>query len=156
MTALWSAVFRIRFSVFRPSIGNLVSFDPTDPRIDEGICLFNKQEFFACHDVFEDFWSELIGPEKTFFQGLIHAAVCLFHFEGGNAGGARRMYGSCNRYLQTFEPDFCGIDVTRLLTDLTFCFEELLAVKHGYPHGLKLRDERIPIIHRSVDLQAWQ
>jgi hypothetical protein len=133
-----------------------VSFDPTDPRIDKGIRLFNEQEFFACHDVFEDFWSELIGPEKTFFQGLIHAAVCLFHFEGGNAGGARKMYGSCNRYLHTFEPDFCGIHVTRLLTDLTFCFEELLAAKNGYPHGLKLRDERIPIIHRSVDFQASQ
>lgn len=129
-------------------------FDSTDPRIDEGIRLFNKREFFDCHDVFEDLWSELTGPEKTFFQGLIHGAVCLFHFEGGNAGGARKMYGTCVAYLQTFEPQFCGIDVTRFLSDLEFCFEELLAVKKGYPHGLTLRTERIPVIYRSFESSA--
>ena len=131
-----------------------MSFDPTDPRIDDGIHLFNEREFFECHDVFEEFWSELVGPEKTFFHGLIHAAVCLFHFEGGNLGGARRMYGSCVAYLQTFEPEFCGVDVTQLLSDLEFCFEELLAAKNGYPHGLTLHPDRIPIIHRSSDSQT--
>ena len=59
------------------------------------------------------------------------------------------MYGTCVAYLKTFEPEFCDIDVTRLLNDLEFCFEELLAVKKGYPHGLTLRAERIPIIYRS-------
>ena len=27
-----------------------------DSRIDEGISLFNAAEYFACHDVLEDFW----------------------------------------------------------------------------------------------------
>ena len=129
-------------------------FDPADPRIEEGIRLFNEQEFYECHDVFEDFWSELVGPEKTFFHGLIHAAVCLFHFEGGNLGGARKMYGTCVAYLQTFEPEFCGVDVSRLLSDLEFCFEELLAAKNGYPHGLTLTADRIPIIRRSFGSSA--
>ena len=125
-----------------------MSFDPTDSRIDEGIQLFNEREFFACHDVFEDFWSELIGPEKTFFQGLIHAAVCLFHFEGGNLSGARKMYSSFRLYVSDSGPEFCGIDVQKLLGDMEFCFEELLAVSSGYPHGLELKPERIPTIAR--------
>jgi len=125
--------------------------DPTDCRIAEGIRLFNEREFFACHDVFEEVWSEQIGPQKTFFQGLIHAAVCLFHFEEGNLGGARRMYGSCYAYLQSFEPDFCGVDVSRLLVDLEYCFEELLAVTDGYPHGLTIQQDRIPLIHSPAD-----
>lgn len=124
-----------------------VSFDPADPRIADGIRLFNEREFFECHDVFEEVWSEIVGPDKTFFQGLIHAAVCLHHFEEGNLGGARKMYGTCTAYLQTFEPAFCGVDVSRLLTDLEFCFEELLAARQGYPHGLTLPEERIPQIH---------
>jgi uncharacterized protein len=126
----------------------------TDCRIAEGIRLFNQREFFACHDVFEDFWSEQLGPEKTFIQGLIHAAVCLFHFDGGNLGGARKMYGSCCAYLQSFEPDFCGIDVARLLRDLEYCFEELLAVKEGYPHGLTLHPDRIPVIYSITESPA--
>ena len=52
-----------------------------DPRIDDGIRLFNAGEFFACHDVLEDFWGEQTCAEKPFFQGLIQAAVALFHFE---------------------------------------------------------------------------
>lgn len=126
-----------------------MTFDPSDPRISDGIRLFNEREFFECHDVFEEVWSEIVGPQKTFFQGLIHAAVCLHHFEEGNLGGARKMYGSCVAYLQSFEPELCGIDISRLLTDLEFCFEELLAARNGYPHGLTLREERIPRIHQT-------
>lgn len=123
-------------------------FDAADERIDQGIALFNQQEFFACHDVFEDFWSELVGPEKPFFQGLIHASVCLFHFEGGNLGGARKMYSSFRIYVSDFAPEFCGIQVQQLLDDMEFCFEDLLAVTSGYPHGLQLKPERIPQITR--------
>ncbi len=127
-----------------------MNFDPHDARIDDGIRLFNQQEFFACHDVFEDLWSELVGPEKPFFQGLIHAAVCLFHFEGSNLTGARKMYGSCENYLSPFAPCFLGIEVQQLLTDLRACFAELLDVQHGYPHGLTLRSELIPQIVRRT------
>lgn len=126
-----------------------MAFDPHDPRIDEGLRLFNQQEFFACHDVFEDLWSELIGPEKTFFQGLIHAAVCLFHFEGTNLSGARKMYSSFRIYVSDFAPEFYGIPVQQLLDDMAYCFEELAAVKSGYPHGLTLKPERIPQIFRK-------
>jgi len=125
-----------------------MTFDPLDPRIDEGITLFNQQDFFPCHDVFEDFWSELTGPEKTFFQGLIHASVCLFHFEGGNLSGARKMYSSFRLYVAEFAPEFCGIQVQQLMEDMEFCFEDLLAVSSGYPHGLTLNPERIPQIQR--------
>lgn len=125
-----------------------MTFDACDERIDQGIALFNQQEFFACHDVFEDFWSELVGPEKPFFQGLIHASVCLFHFEGGNLGGARKMYSSFRAYVGDFAPEFCGIQVQQLLDDMEFCFQDLLAVTSGYPHGLTLKPERIPQITR--------
>ncbi|GAB5443314.1 MAG: hypothetical protein Fues2KO_36630 [Fuerstiella sp.] len=126
-----------------------LSFDPADGRIDEGIVLFNQREFFACHDVFEDFWSEIAGPDRVFFQGLIHAAVCLFHFEGDNLAGARKMYSSFRMYVGDFAPVFVGIDVERLLSDMEFCFRELAAVQSGYPTGLKLQAERIPAIHRQ-------
>ncbi|MEZ6061544.1 MAG: DUF309 domain-containing protein [Planctomycetaceae bacterium] len=125
-----------------------MSLDPEDPRIDDGIRLFNQREFFASHDVFEDLWMELVGREKTFVQGLIHGAVCLHHFEGSNLTGARKMYGSCTCYLRPFQPRFAGIDVQRLLDDMELCFAELLAVERGYPHGVVLKPELIPRIVR--------
>ncbi len=121
-----------------------------DSRIDEGILLFNAGEFFACHDVLEDFWGELTSPEKPFFQGLIQAAVALFHFEEGNLGGARRMAGSCRVYLSPFAPTCGRIDVARLLTDLETCFRELQKDYTSYPAHLKINPEKVPKIYRAA------
>ena len=126
------------------------TFDPRDPRIDEGIRLFNEHEFFSCHDVFEDFWAEQNLPEKTFFQGMIHAAVCLHHFEENNLSGARKMYGSFLRYVTPFAPIFAGIEVAKLMGDMELCFAELLAVSSGYPHGIELDVGRLPNIRRTL------
>jgi predicted metal-dependent hydrolase len=122
--------------------------DFTDPRIDEGIRLFNAGEFFACHDVLEDFWTEQIGPEKPFFQGLIQAAVALYHFEEGNLGGAKRMSVSSRAYLSPFAPTCGGIDVAKLLADMDACFSELCLPHEGYPSHVALQPELIPRILR--------
>lgn len=137
----------------------MIAGDPTnaasqihsDPRIDEGIRLFNEREFFACHDVLEDFWSELVGPEKPFFQGLIQAAVALFHFEEGNFGGAKRMYQSGRNYMLPFVPAVAGIDVTRLLSQLDACFAELCEPRSAYPTDLRINPPLIPVIARSTN-----
>ena len=123
-----------------------------DPRINEGIRLFNEGEYFACHDVFEDLWSEITGPERSFIQGLIHAAVSLFHFEGGNLTGARKMFGTFRAYTGSFIPSYCGIDVAALHRDMEYCFEELLAVKSGYPSQVQLHPDRVPRIQHSRSL----
>ena len=120
-----------------------------DPRIDEGICLFNQREFFACHDVLEDYWQELTCREKPFFQGLIQAAVALFHFEERNLGGALRMYTSCRAYMAEFEPEIAGINVTQLLSDLEICFAELNKPHESYPFHVQLNPEFIPMIQRN-------
>ena len=119
-----------------------------DPRIEQGISLFNAGDFFECHDVLEDFWGELTGPEKPLFQGLIQTAVALFHFEEGNLGGARKMFSSCRVYLSPFVPSCGGIDVARLLADLEACFSELMEEHASYPQHLKIDPHKVPRIHR--------
>ena len=125
--------------------------DFNDPRIDEGILLFNSGEFFACHDVLEDFWGELTCPEKPLFQGLIQAAVALHHFEEGNLGGARRLASSCRVYLSPFAPNCGGIDVERLLADMQACFQQLLEDHAAYPFHLQIDPQRVPKIYRHED-----
>jgi uncharacterized protein len=116
-----------------------------------GVRLFNEQEFFACHDALEELWTDTLGPEREFYQGLIHAAVALFHFGEGNLGGARRMYGSARRYLEPYRPWHLGIDLERFLADLQCCFQDLLAAPAGaYPGHLRLTPERIPKIELAA------
>ena len=117
-----------------------------DPRVIEGVRLFNEQEYFACHDVFEEIWSEIIDDRRELYQGLIHTAVALFHFSEGNLGGARKMHDSAVGYLTPFRERSTGFDLGRLLDDFTSCFAELLAARE-YPAGLAIPVDRIPLIH---------
>ncbi|MGE0375620.1 MAG: DUF309 domain-containing protein [Planctomycetaceae bacterium] len=118
-----------------------------DPRYVEGVRLFNEREFFACHDVLEELWGETLGRDRDFYQGLIHAAVCLFHFEEGNLGGARTMYESTRRYLLPFGASHLGLDLQSFLSELRVCFSELLVSTNQYPTGVELDPDRIPMFH---------
>ncbi len=60
------------------------------PLLSEAIDLFNRQAFFECHEVLEDLWRPLPpGPEKTYLQGLLQVGVGFYHWQRGNAVGAR-------------------------------------------------------------------
>jgi uncharacterized protein len=115
----------------------------------EGLRLFNEAEFFECHDVLEELWGESLGDEREFYQGLIQAAVALFHFENGNLGGAKRMYDSACRYLQPYGAEYMGIDLQRFLDDLKVCFQELSEARGQYPAHVVLKSDRVPKIAAS-------
>lgn len=113
----------------------------------EGIRLFNEEDFFECHEVFEELWSESLGDDKKFLQGMIQAAVALFHFGNENFGGAKKLYNSARQRLQPLGEQYMGIDLSRFVTDFDSCFQELLANTESYPTTVTLQDELVPKIH---------
>lgn len=112
----------------------------------EGLRLFNAEDFFESHEVLEELWSETQDERKKFYQGLIQAAVALLHFGNGNLGGAKKVYLSCRKYLEPYRPVYEGLDLSRFLDDLQFCFQELLDNQESCPSGVDLKDERVPKI----------
>lgn len=112
----------------------------------EGIRLFNEEEFFECHDVLEELWSETLTDEKKFLQGLIQASVALFHFGNENFGGARKLYFAAREKLEPYGDECMGIDLKKFLEDFQSCFQELLDCRETYPTDILLRDERVPKI----------
>lgn len=110
----------------------------------EGLRLFNEEEFYECHDVLEELWADVEGGEKRYYQGLIQAAIALFHFGNENLGGARKLYTSSLKYLDEYGPAFMGIDLDRFRTDMATCFAELLEAGETYPEGVELQDELVP------------
>ena len=112
----------------------------------QAIQLFNEREFFACHDLLEELWSESLGAERDFLQGLIHAAVALFHFTEGNLTGARKMHDSALRYLQNSGENHRGLDLQRFRRDFDDCFAPLLEPHQGYPVHVCIDETKIPSI----------
>lgn len=113
-------------------------------RYREGLRLFNEEDFFECHEVFEELWSESKGDDKKFLQGMIQAAVALFHFGNENFGGAKKLCTSAHEKLTPLGEEYMGIALARFLTDFENCFQELLANTEVYPTTVSLKDELVP------------
>ncbi len=77
-----------------------MSDETYDPLYLGGIKHFNECDFFEAHEVWEELWTDYRGESRKFYQGLIQAAVALYHFGNGNIRGARKLYHSSRDYLR--------------------------------------------------------
>ena len=62
-----------------------------DARLAPGRAAFNRGEFFAAHELWEDVWHDLAGDERVLVQGLIQIAAGLHHLQRGRTGAAARV-----------------------------------------------------------------
>ena len=78
--------------------------------------LWEKGEYFECHEVLEIAWRREQNPErKLFFQGLIHCAVALVHVERQNPSGARGQLKKARAKLERFGAEYSGCDIRAVL-----------------------------------------
>lgn len=88
-----------------------------------GVELFNRGEYFACHEALEGLWQSAAGEEREFLHGLIQAAAALHHDRRGNLKGARGVYERARHKLASLPPTVMQLPVERLLADLDDYFE---------------------------------
>ncbi len=89
--------------------------ESVDPRLGEGIALFNQGDYYACHDVLEAIWMEANTCDKPFYQGILQIAVGLYHLGNHNWQGASILLGEGVNRLRPFEPAYENVDVERLV-----------------------------------------
>jgi predicted metal-dependent hydrolase len=82
------------------------------------VALFNRGEFFECHEVLEELWLESGGAEKQFLQGLIQVAVAFYHLRQGNFVGSRRLLEAGVKKLAAGSAPHPQVDVAALLTQI--------------------------------------
>jgi uncharacterized protein len=126
-----------------------------DPRYLAGIVLFNRQDFFEAHEVWEDLWMDTASPEKRFYQGLIQAAVGLCHFANGNLRGAAKLYGSSKAYMERYGSPFLGMDALRFWQDMERCFAPVLATADPDRHAIALNASLVPVITLDPPPGEW-
>ena len=92
-----------------------------------GVELFNRREFFACHEALEEIWTPSRGPERQFLQALIHFAVGFYHHQRHNQAGAERQLRKGLKKLVPFLPEFDGVDTGRLRAEVSQRLEAIAA-----------------------------
>jgi predicted metal-dependent hydrolase len=90
---------------------------------DEGIALFNRGEFFQCHEVLEEIWTPAQQPERWFLQSLIHFAVGFYHHQRGNTVGATRQLNKGLRKIQAYLPEWGGVKTAGIEREVRRCLE---------------------------------
>ncbi len=118
-----------------------------------GIEEFNRRDFFECHDTWEHIWQETTGADKLFLQGMIHAAVGLYHFSNGRWKGAKSQLEKCTTKLAGYHPTYRGIDVARLTA--TFKNDFLPAVEKA-ANGEKITPPIFPTLELTSNPHTTQ
>jgi hypothetical protein len=67
------------------------------------------------------------GPQRIFYQTLIHAAVCLHHWARGSRSGLTLQWRQFDRKAESFSRGFhWGVNVAVLRNDLSALVEPLV------------------------------
>jgi predicted metal-dependent hydrolase len=96
-----------------------------DAAFKRGAELFNREDYFAAHEVWEEAWLSAGGETRQFLQGLIQWSVALHHFRNGNLPGARKLFASGESLLAAFPPVWQGISLEELRQTMVACLREL-------------------------------
>lgn len=96
-----------------------MTFDWTQGSLAEGLHLYNSGEYFTAHEAWESVWLAAPEPDRTFLQALIQITAAFEHLKrNGNQLGASRLLGHALRRLESYAPDFGGLDVDLLRADI--------------------------------------
>jgi predicted metal-dependent hydrolase len=87
-----------------------------DARLQVALDRFNHEDWYECHDLFEELWHETQGPCRPVLQGILQIAVAHLHLERGNIHGATVLLGEGIGRLADAESDSLGLDILTLKT----------------------------------------
>jgi hypothetical protein len=90
-----------------------------DPRYVEYFERFNRQRFFEAHEVLEALWlPQRLGPNGSFYKGLIQLAGAFVHWQKSRPGPAAALLGLAQANLLRYPAIHDGLNVAGTLTML--------------------------------------
>jgi predicted metal-dependent hydrolase len=126
-----------------------------EPLYLAGVRLFNEREFFDCHEVLEDLWNECPDRDRRFYQGLLQAAVALYHFGHGNLRGAAKLFRTGRAYMEQYPSPHLGLDRERFWADMETCFAPLHKEPDLLRRDLQPEPASIPTIALDPPPAEW-
>lgn len=105
--------------------------DAPPPLLLEGVALFNRGEFFECHEVLETLWRAESDPVRFLYQGILQIGVAFHHMRRGNWIGAVRQLERGLAKLERYPPICQGVDVDSLVQQAQRCLRVLRQLGPG-------------------------
>lgn len=102
--------------------------DAPPPGLLEGIRLFNRQEFFACHEALEEIWHAEREPIRYLYQGILQIGVGFHHLRNGNYRGATLLLHDGIDKTRRFTPACMGVNTAALCDAAQSCLDALTAL----------------------------
>ena len=99
--------------------------------LKKGIQEFNDGDYFECHETLEDVWLIEIGPDRSFYQGLLQLSVGCFHLLNRNYLGAESQWSKAHAKLKDFGDQHLGVDLKSLTEQILRCQGMLAMVQTG-------------------------
>jgi predicted metal-dependent hydrolase len=96
-----------------------------------GVEQFNAGDYYGAHDTWEEIWQELHGRRATFYQALIQTAVIHVLMQNGSGAGVRAVFSQCRGLFESLPPLHRGIDLRRVLADLSVAVDWIVSRPPG-------------------------
>jgi uncharacterized protein len=91
---------------------------PLEDRLDAGLALIRRGEYFAAHEELELAWRAASPGERDFYQGLVHFTVAWYQAGRGNRVGCERQLEKAARRLAPYAPVHRGVPVLEALAQI--------------------------------------
>lgn len=99
-----------------------------DERYQLAVDLFNRQQWYAAHDAFEELWHEAQGTERALLHGIIQISVAEYHLECGNLRGSTLLMAEGLNHLLSADAQDVDFNITGLKTTVA---KRLSALQSG-------------------------
>ena len=98
-----------------------------DKRFEKGLELFERKEYFECHEVIEELWLETPAddPYRDLYKGVIQAAAAIYQLQRGILSGAKGLFRTSVMYLEKYRPRALGLDVDGFIERLKYFFKDI-------------------------------
>lgn len=105
-------------------------------KLNEGLKLYNREMYWECHELLEDYWLEDIGDSaRLVYWAVIQVATALYHARDGNLSGAQGMHSKALDKLTRLESAYVETDILQRIE-----WEKFKAKTRAVPYHSTLED----------------
>ncbi len=85
-----------------------------DATVQAGLVRFQRGDFHAAHDAWEEGWRKAQGSERQLFQALVQLAAAFHQWGRGKPEGAATLFGRARSHLGSVPSTLLGVEVSEL------------------------------------------